>query len=91
MHFEQLDYSVGGEHVVLIDAFGERKNQFLKAAQLIPDQPLVALPTLEVLYRQLAHRGFSAEKLPSCVSVSAAFEPSSNASCCSTSVIKGAA
>ena len=63
VHFEQLDYSVGGEHVVLIDAFGERKNQFLKAAQLIPDQPLVALPTLEVLYRQLAHRGFSAEKI----------------------------
>ncbi|KRP46475.1 hypothetical protein SAMN04490190_2821 [Pseudomonas libanensis] len=63
LRFEQLDYSVGGEHVALIDAFGERKNQFLKAAERLPDQPLVALPTLEVLYRQLARRGVSAEKI----------------------------
>lgn len=63
LHFEQLDYSVGGEHVALIDAFGERRNQFLNAAERLPDQPLVALPTLEILYRQIARRGFSAEKI----------------------------
>ncbi|AZE53383.1 hypothetical protein C4K03_1212 [Pseudomonas synxantha] len=63
LRFEQLDYRVGGEHVALIDGFGGRRNQFLNAAQLIPDQPLVALPTLELLYRQLARRGLSAEKI----------------------------
>ncbi|TFY88045.1 hypothetical protein DYL61_25090 [Pseudomonas nabeulensis] len=61
--FNQLDYSLGGEHQALIRAFCERRNQYLNAGSMIADQPLVTLPTLEVLWRQLSRRGFDAAKV----------------------------
>lgn len=57
--FDYLDFSQGGEQARLIQAFCDCKRDYLDYAELIPDQPLVALPTLEVLYLQLAARGFS--------------------------------
>ena len=63
LHFEQLDFSRGGEDEALIRAFCDWRNRHLKAGGMIPDQPLVALPTLETLYRQLTRRGFDAARL----------------------------
>lgn len=57
--FDYLDFSQGGEAARLIHAFCDYKRDYLDIAELMPTQPLVALPTLEVLYRQLAARGFS--------------------------------
>lgn len=63
LHLRQLDYSLDGEDRALIRAFCDWRNQHLNAGGLIPDQPLVALPTLETLYRQLTRRGFDAARL----------------------------
>lgn len=63
LQFQKLDYSLGGEDSALIRAFCNWRNQHLNAGGLIPDQPLVALPTLETLYRQLTRRGFDAARV----------------------------
>ncbi len=54
LNFEQLDFSLGGDDEALIRGFCDWRNKHLRAGGMIPDQPLVALPTLETLYRQLA-------------------------------------
>ncbi|MEO8489855.1 hypothetical protein [Pseudomonas sp.] len=61
MQLHLLDFSKGGDHQDLINGYAELKNRFLQAGGFIGDQPLVALPTLETLYGQLARRGFSEE------------------------------
>ncbi|WP_300630551.1 hypothetical protein [Pseudomonas sp.] len=61
MQLHLLDFSKGGDHKALINGYAELKNRFLQAGGFIRDQPLVALPTLETLYGQLARRGFSEE------------------------------
>lgn len=61
--FEQLDYSRGGDDRALIDAFCAWRNGHLSAGGMIPDQPLIALPTLDTLYQQLVARGVSAERM----------------------------
>ena len=63
LQFQRLDFSQGGDDAALISAYCDTRMQFLSAGGLIPDQPLVTLPTLEVLYRQLSKRGFSSEKI----------------------------
>ncbi|QUW65932.1 hypothetical protein KFQ04_27660 [Pseudomonas synxantha] len=63
LQFQQLDFSQGGDDTALIRAYCDTKMQFLQAGGMIPDQPLVTLPTLEVLYRQLSKRGFLPKKI----------------------------
>ncbi|MEG8231080.1 hypothetical protein [Pseudomonas orientalis] len=63
LQFQQLDFSQGGDDTALIRAYCDTKMQFLRAGGMIPDQPLVTLPTLEVLYRQLSRRGFLPKKI----------------------------
>lgn len=63
LQFDLLNYSRGGDESALINAYGDLKNQYLHSGGFIVDQPLVTLPTLETLYRQLLQRGFSAEKV----------------------------
>lgn len=63
LQLQQLDYSRGGTDQALIDAFCQWRHQHLKAAGLIPDQPLVMLPPLETLYLQLTRRGIEPERL----------------------------
>lgn len=63
LQLQQLDYSLGGEDEALIDAFCEWRLGHLEAGGLIPDQPLVMLPPLETLYRQLTRRGIEPERL----------------------------
>ncbi len=63
LQFHQLDFSQGGDDTALIRAYCDTKMQFLRAGGMIPDQPLVTLPTLEVLYRQLNKRGFLPAKI----------------------------
>ncbi|MGR3966274.1 hypothetical protein FW800_17635 [Pseudomonas sp. 910_23] len=63
LQFQQLDFSQGGDDTALIRAYCDTKMQFLQAGGMIPDQPLVTLPTLEVLYRQLNKRGFLPKKI----------------------------
>ena len=63
LQFHQLNFSQGGDDTALIRAYCDIKMQFLKAGGMIPDQPLVTLPTLEVLYRQLSKRGFLPKKI----------------------------
>lgn len=59
----QLYFSQGGEHEQLIRAFSQRKLDYLTAAGYVHNRPLVTLPTLEVLYGQLARRDFSPQKI----------------------------
>lgn len=63
LRFTQLDFSSGGPHEQLIRAFGQHKLDYLTAGGFTHSRPLVNLPTLEVLYRQLAQRGFNQQKL----------------------------
>ncbi|MBN2990433.1 hypothetical protein JWR97_02140 [Pseudomonas cedrina subsp. fulgida] len=63
LQFEQLHYDRGGEDTALIEAFCTWRNGYLKAGGMIADQPLIALPTLDTLYRQLHARGVSAERM----------------------------
>jgi len=63
LHFTQLDFSWGGPHEQLIRAFGQHKLDYLTAGGFTHSRPLINLPTLEVLYRQLAQRGFNQQKL----------------------------
>lgn len=63
LRFNLLDYGLGGDHSALINAYGDLKNQYMLAAGVVADQPLVALPTLEALYGQLTRKGWPEEKI----------------------------
>lgn len=63
LQMQQLDFSLGGDDQALIQAFCSWRNQHFSAGGMLPDQPLVALPTLETLYRQLTQRGFTPARL----------------------------
>ncbi|RFD31548.1 hypothetical protein CER19_06565 [Pseudomonas sp. GL93] len=63
--FEQLNFGRINDDTNLIRAFCAKKREFFRLGEMIPDQPLVTLPTLEVLYRQLGKRGFSPERIES--------------------------
>lgn len=59
----QLYFSHAGEHEQLIRAFSQRKLDYLTLAGFVRNRPLITLPTLEVLYGQLARRDFSPQKI----------------------------
>lgn len=63
LSFNQLDFSRGGEDERMIRGFSQRKLDYLNAGGYSHERPLVNLPTLEVLHRQLRDRHFSQAKL----------------------------
>lgn len=63
LQFNQLDFSLGGTHEQRIRAFGQYKLDYSTAAGFVHNPPLVNLPTLEVLYGQLARRRFNPQKI----------------------------
>ncbi len=61
--FNLREYGETPEFSQLIDAYNVKKSAYLAKTDKVADQPLVVLPTLETLYRQLARRGFSSDKI----------------------------
>lgn len=63
LHWDLLEYGTSPETNRLIDAYATQKNRHLVKANSTEAMPLVVLPTLEVLYRQLRNRGYTAQQI----------------------------
>lgn len=64
LDFYRLDFDEGGIAEQRIRAFEQQRKRYLDAAGgYVPNNPLVVLPTLEGLYRQLTRRGYTADRV----------------------------
>ncbi|PRA29212.1 hypothetical protein [Pseudomonas poae] len=63
VRLDLLEYGTTPEVNQLLNAYATQKNQHLVKANMSVQMPLVVLPTLETLYRQLHRRGYSAQKI----------------------------
>ena len=63
LQLDLLEYGTSAQVDQLIQAYATQKNSHVTKAGLLPQMPLVVLPTLEVLYRQLSRRGYTARKI----------------------------